>query len=246
MKQRLLNSFIFAVIGSVIGLAAIIPSIANAQSVTIGTIPASSFCSGDPISVSFTATGFWQHKNAFTLQLSDAAGNFTNGFSNLGSIQDTLPGTFTITTAIPGNIVSSARYRFRIMGALPYMTSADNGSDIAIGQVAQPSIYFPDTDVAVETSFGIFSQGAVSDTFYWDFGSGAMPATDAGVGHFSDSIVYSTGGQKTITLREVSAGGCSATVTATLRVFDCSPPAIPHDAVVINNDTVVSGGELRN
>src|SRR5437868_4652903 len=96
------------------------PAIAGAQSVTMGSIPGTSFCSGDPIAVNFTATGFFGHRNAFTLQLSDPSGSFDNGFQNIGSLIDTLPGTFTITTIIPVTIVSSTHYRFRILAAIPY------------------------------------------------------------------------------------------------------------------------------
>jgi hypothetical protein len=239
MKQRILNTVVFAVIGSVVALAALIPSIANAQSVTIGTIPAASFCSGDPISVSFTATGYWQHRNAFTLQLSDPSGRFTSGFTNLGSIKDTLPGTFTISDTIPGNLAGSTHYRFRIMAALPYMTSADNGSDIAIGQVPNPRIDFPQLQAAIVNSpIGIYAytNGSNIDTFYWNFGDGATPAT--AVGMFGDTVTYSTGDMKIVSVREASAGGCSATVSDTFQVYDCTAPVIPHDAVVLDADTV--------
>lgn len=241
MKQRILNTVVFAVIGSVVALAALTPSIANAQSVTIGTIPAASFCSGDPISVSFTATGYWQHRNAFTLQLSDPSGSFTSGFTNLGSIKDTLPGTFTISDTIPGNLAGSTHYRFRIMAALPYMTSADNGSDIAIGQVPNPRISIGDSDVGVGQPIEISAYGTADDAVTWDYG--ASGTIDNGT---TDSVTYSTGGEKTITLRAVSTGGCSATVMATLRVFDCTPPSIPHDAIVISNDTTIYGWYLKN
>ncbi|MFI5201073.1 MAG: T9SS type A sorting domain-containing protein [Candidatus Kapaibacterium sp.] len=238
MKQRLLNSVVCAVFGSVVGLAVLVPSSAEAQTVTIGTIPSASFCAGDPISVSFTATGFWQHKNAFTLQLSDDTGSFTSGFTNLGSIKDTLPGTFTINAAIPGNVVSSTLYRFRIMGALPYTTSADNGSDISIGQVPQSGISISQNMAVVGVPSMIEAYWAdVSNRFYWNFGSGATPATDTGVGRWGDTVTYATGGVKIVTLQVVGAGGCAKTVSDTLPVFECATPVIPHTALVINSDT---------
>ena len=241
LLMNMRTRFILSIAG-VLSLAVAAPSVCTAQAltVTIGTIPASSFCSGDPISVSFTATGYWQHKNAFTLQLSDASGSFTSGFTNLASIKDTLPGSFTITSSIPTNLANSAHYRFRIMAALPYMTSADNGSDIAIGQVPQPRIFIGDSNIGVGHALGVYAYGTVGDTNIWDFGGGVRS------GGTGDSVVYSTGGLKTITLRTVSAGGCSATDTATVRVFDCTPPAIPHDAIVINNDTTIYGWYLKS
>src|SRR5438046_10134572 len=94
----------------------------GAQSVAINTISGSHFCAGDTISVTFTATGSWRAGNAFILQLSDPTGSFSNGFRNIGSLVDTLPGTFTIDTTIWAR--SSTHYRFRILAASPYITSA--------------------------------------------------------------------------------------------------------------------------
>ncbi len=53
----------------------------------MGSIPGTRFCPGDPISVSFTVTGYFQHRNAFTLQLSNSSGGFDKDFQNLGSLQ---------------------------------------------------------------------------------------------------------------------------------------------------------------
>src|SRR5437763_2401741 len=102
--------------------------LAHAQTVTINSVSGTSFCDGDSVSVTFTVTGFWGHRNAFTLQLSDPNGSFSNNFKNLGSIVDTLPGAFTIKTINSGN--GGLHYRFRILAAIPYTISSDNGSDI--------------------------------------------------------------------------------------------------------------------
>src|SRR5258708_7585533 len=97
---------------------------AGAQSVTVDKIAGSQFCSGDPISITFTATGSWGTGNVFTLQLSNASGTFSNGFQNVGSLLGTVPGTFTITKPIGG---SGSHYRFRILSSNPAITSTDNG-----------------------------------------------------------------------------------------------------------------------
>ncbi len=233
---------------------------AGAQSVTIGAIPGSRFCVGDPISVPFTATGFWGHRNAFTLQLSDEGGSFSN-FQNVGSLLDTLPGTFTINSTIPLSANPSGHYRFRIVAALPYTVSADNGSDIAIGRAPNARIVNSLKGGAMGTPITFTdNDNALYDTAFWDFGSGANPATAITTGTFtiynsfdmygkpyldttviySQDVTYSTTGEKTVTLRLVSPGGCSATMpTHVFHIYDCSNPSIPHDAVVINADTTV-------
>ncbi len=223
---------------------------AGAQSVTIGAIPGSRFCAGDPISVSFTATGTWGRRNAFTLQISDPSGSFSNGFLNLGSLVDTLPGTFTINATMPS--AASTHYRLRILAANPYVTSADNGSDIAIATAPGAFTFYPTsiagavgTTVSFAASINDHDEADARDTGHWDFGSGATPATatttaiDYGggyVGLAQAQTTYSTTGDKTITLRTVKAGGCPSTPTnAMIHIYDCSIPSIPHDAIVVDS-----------
>src|SRR5205807_3273503 len=215
------------------------PELSQAQSVTIGVIPASSFCGGDSVSVKFTVTGFFGHKNAFTLQLSDATGSFASGFTNLASITDTLPGTFTIAAAIP-RMTSSLHYRFRILAAVPYMTSADNGSDITTSTVPYftlnartPSIFDPDVvQAGVTAQFNLSPSKFVVDSIFWNFGPDATPST--AIGGLSPKVIYSTGGNKAGSVRLVAPGGCSRTSPFSEYVFDCNP-SIPHYAKVIDS-----------
>jgi hypothetical protein len=230
--------------------------LAQGQSVTINSISGTSFCDGDSISVTFTATGFWGHRNAFTLQLSDPNGSFSNNFQNLGSIVDTLPGTFTINTITLGN--GGSHYRFRILAAIPYTISADNGSDIAIGTKAYVTLGSHIAVGSVGTPI-TFANWIGSDTVFWDFGSGATPATassagivtiafdpyigknDTSVSFPPQDVTYLTPGDKVITLTAVNPGGCSTTLTYKLHIYDCTNPTIPHDAIVVNSDTIVTG-----
>ena len=225
--------------------------LAQGQTIAINSVSGTSFCDDDSISVTFTAAGFWGHRNAFTLQLSDPTGSFSN-FQNIGSLLDTLPGTFTINTAIPF-VASSPHYRFRILAAIPYMTSADNGSDIGIwtrpyagSTTLGPG--FTGTPITFTTGFGPADLADLSYIANWDFGSGATPAkatTPAtrdyfdGV-QFSQDVMYSTPGDKTVTFTIVSPGGCSGTGTYKLYIYDCSNPSIPHDAIIINSDTTIA------
>ena len=226
--------------------------IAQGQSVTIGTISGSSFCAGDSISVAFTATGFWGHRNAFTLQLSDTSGSFSSGFKNLGSLIDTLPGTFTINATIPAS--AGMHYRFRILAANPYITSADNGSDIAIWIGPGAFGFISQQEGSTGTAITITARDGdlddnpedFHDSAFWDFGSGATPAK-AITGaialpdlNFSENVTYSTTGDKTITLTIFNRGGCSETRTDELHIYDCTNPSIPQDAIVINSDTTVA------
>jgi hypothetical protein len=227
-----------------------LPGLSFGQSITINSVSTSTFCGGTPVSVTFTATGPWGHKNAFTLQLSDTTGSFMNGvFTSLGSISDTIGGTFTINSTIPANAIASVHYRLRILGAVPYTPSADNGSDLTVG--GKPlgvsfrisgdggngaSILTGDSAVFLND----FLKDTSSNTYLWDFGEGASPATSTSAA--PAPVYYSTAGSKTISLTVTSPSGCSKTYVSksdsngrrgyrTLTVYSCSP-IIPHSAKV--------------
>lgn len=223
----------------------LLPVISQAQSVTIGAIPASSFCTGDSISISFTAAGSFGHKNAFTLQLSDGTGSFASGFKNLGSIIDSIPGTFTINAVIP-EIASSLHYRFRMIAAVPYTEGADNGSDVKVSAKTSPLHLELSGPGAVNKPirFECVPAGpdASEDSLYWDFGPDANPSSASGTPRTNDrtndpETKYSTGGDKTITITATMPGGCPSSLTFTTHIFDCTIPPIPSYAIVISRDT---------
>ncbi len=225
---------------------------ANAQSIAIGKVSAQRFCAGDSVSVDFTVTGFFGHTNVFTLQLSNYAGGFANGFQNIGSITDTLPGKFTIKASIPG-AVGAAQYRIRIIGAVPYIESPDNGSDISISttpyaKVEYKTMAFPNGNNApiimagVATQFSATTSGGhtlLVDSIFWDFGSDATPQSV--VGGLSQNVTFGNSGTKKISVRIV-AGNCGSTIyTSTVSVFGCNP-IIPHNAIVIDSDSSAEQG----
>ena len=228
----------------------LLPGLSLAQTITIDSISTPSFCSGDPVSVNFTVTGTWGAKNAFTLQLSDPTGSFSSGFSNLGSVIDASPGTFNIVSSIPTTISSSAHYRFRILGASPYTPGSDNGTDISIGQLPSP-LY-----VEMAPTYGAIGKtvryecvpGGIdnaTDSMYWDFGPDATPQFISGIQGQTYALtqtetIYSSGGLKTITVIGVMPGGCSRTKTMQTLIYDCTPPVIPSDAIVIASDTIAA------
>src|SRR5205823_9504608 len=99
----------------------------------------------------------------------------------------TLPGTFTIPTAIP-RITSSSHYRLRILAAVPYMTSADNGRDITISTVPYftlnartPSNFDPDViQAGVTAQFNLSPSKFAIDSVFWNFSPDATPSTAIG------------------------------------------------------------------
>lgn len=232
---------------------------AHAQSITINSVSGTSFCVGDPVNVNFTVTGLWGHNNAFTLQLSDPKGGFSGGFQNIGSLVDSVPGTFTISTTVPSSVSASGQYRVRILAAYPYLLSKDNGTDLSVGSVPEPfqfsthggytiggSVGSPVNFFAVSGDYN--TDPDANDTAFWDFGPGATPQTATIVGYnvhstggFSQDATYSSVGDKTVSLKVSKPGGCRGnTFTSQIHIYDCTNPTIPHDAIVIDSNGVPS------
>lgn len=214
-----------------------------AQTLTINSVSATQFCPGDPISVTFTATGTWQNSNAFTLQLSDANGSFASGFQNLGSIIGTQPGTYTLVSAIPSTSYSTA-YRCRITGAKPDSVSDDNGVDIQVGEIPILFHLLPISTPAVGIPYHVNIDplggrgNPFHDTINIDFGEGASPATLSRLWGGTPTFwktTYATGGWKTIIARAIAPGGCWVADTVQKYAFDCTAPAIPANAMIINS-----------
>jgi hypothetical protein len=248
-RHRALRIFVTFVIFLIAGNA-------GAQTISINSISSSSFCVGNPISVTFTTTGSWGVGNVFLLQLSGPNGSFSSGFQYIGSIGGTLPGTFTIDTTIWAS--AGLDYRLRILSTNPSITSADNGSPIAIWTGPGDFSLYSDalagavgTPVAfAATSGDLDPVGNFQDTAFMDFGSDATPANASisgintgGGGGFTQQATYSTTGDKTITLTIGNPGGCSETLTCQVHIYDCSTPSIPADAIVVNSDTTVVEGK---
>ncbi len=232
----------------------LVPNVSSAQTITINSVSGANFCAGDPISITFTVTGTWGHKNAFTLQLSNVSGTFNNGFAGLGSVTDTVPGTFTINTAIPPTTLYSSHYRIRVIGAYPYTESADNGSDILIGQkpshndstgATKLSVLETALAVGVPMEFSMFRDiGSPSaDTAHIDFGPGATQS----VSQFGGvSVTYNSPGLKTVVVEWVAPGGCSARDSFQVYAFGCENPVVPKDAIILSENTEYTDNQHSN
>ena len=233
-------------------------ALAQGQSITINSVSGTSFCFGDPVSVTFTASGDWsQNKNnAFTIQLSDTNGSFGNAFKNLGSLKQTASGTFTVTAMMSENYPVSTHYRIRVTGSYPYLASLDNGQDLTIGRV--PAAFLEIANFATYTttpnsgplfipvgaqvgssvqikipSDDLHPDPVQNATKYdWDFGLDATPQNASGIGAIEQLVTYSTGGDKTVTMTLTGPTGCTSSATITHHIFDCSNPSIPKHAIV--------------
>ncbi|MEZ5018359.1 MAG: SBBP repeat-containing protein [Flavipsychrobacter sp.] len=86
-------------------------------------------CVEDTFTVQYGVTSKFYNNNTFTVQLSDASGNFSSPV-NIGTRTDSIGGNILCT--IPSNTTGGSGYRIRIVGTAPVDTSFDNGNTIDI------------------------------------------------------------------------------------------------------------------
>jgi PKD domain-containing protein len=227
MKLRTIGFYAALTIISVISV------VSRSQSITTSPLSITSICPGGTFDVSYTATGTFDEKNAFTVQLSDAAGSFTN-FLNIGSLVKTTT-SGTITAKVPLTAAAGSGYRVRVIGSMPYTVGTDNGGDLSVGVVPSSSFSISKNLLMMGDAVE-FKNTAVAGVLYaWDFGDGAIPPTANGPGPIL--VTYTTPGSKTVSLTATAPSGCSSTrVQAagsynSINVYSCTP-AIPKEAQV--------------
>lgn len=102
----------------------------------IYSFPDTAYCSGDTVTVQYHVEQRKLANNVFTLQLSDAAGGFTNPI-NIGSVSSDSSGT--LKGIIPINAVSGQQYRLRII-ASGFPDTSYASKTLNITQLFPPSI----------------------------------------------------------------------------------------------------------
>ena len=160
-----------------------------------------SFCPGSSFDVNYGATGTFNSGNIFTVELSDALGNFS-AFQEIGSISSTTGGLINCT--IPNGTAPGTNYRMRIRSSNPNFVSADFGVNFTVLPV--PSVDFISTATGnnLEYSFGCSSSGFID--WQWNFGDGGL-GSGVTINHtFVASGVYQ------VCLEATASNGCIATL----------------------------------
>lgn len=171
-----------------------------------------SFCPGVSFDVNYSAVGTFNQGNIFTVELSDAVGNFSNS-QDIGSVAGTSGGVVTCT--IPNGTAAGSNYRMRIRSSNPNFVSNDFGVNFSV--LAVPPLDFVDTPTGnnLEFAFGCSSPGFVD--WQWNFGDGG---TGNGV---TINHVFSGPGVYQVCLQATASNGCIATL--------CKPVIAVSDAV---------------
>jgi len=99
----------------------------NVIAISIDNMTPSTLCAGQNITVDFSVTGGTMSTgNVYTLQLSDAAGNFTYPVRIATLSSTALTGTFNAT--IPAGVPTGAGYRLRIAASAPASVSPSSAA----------------------------------------------------------------------------------------------------------------------
>ena len=97
-------------------------------------------CAGNSIKVVFRNLFAFNSGNVFTVELSDANGNFDSPLVIGAKTSESTNGKDSIICLIPDNLQSGNGFRIRIRSSNPRVISEDNGFDIKIRELPKPEI----------------------------------------------------------------------------------------------------------
>ena len=199
------------------------------QVIQTSPLPASVFCAGQSINVTYTSQGQFQNDNMFIVQLSN------NNFQNFLNIGYNAYFSGNITANIPIDFQQSSSCRIRVISTNPYVEGSDNGSDFTVYNK-----YSPKANINIDKYSGhldsLFYFNLSFDTttniiVKWNFGEGADPSEYSG--EKPPPIRYASTGMKSISCVASSDIPCSDTVVRTenIYVYNCDL-ALNSDALV--------------
>jgi gliding motility-associated-like protein len=117
-------------------------------------------CAGDSAFISYTVPdGLFGGANLFTLQLSNAVGDFSNP-TILGSVINTKSGT--ISAYIPPNLSTGSGYKMRIVSVAPVSFSNVSHQNLTIRKRPAPPVVASNSPVCVDDTLWLFA--VVPDT----------------------------------------------------------------------------------
>lgn len=108
------------------------------HTISTSAISATSFCTGNTISVPFASTGVYNTGNVYTAQLSDASGSFAMPIT-IGTVSST-SNTGSVSALIPASTPAGTGYRVRVVSSNPAIVGTDNGSGLSIDSTVNPAV----------------------------------------------------------------------------------------------------------
>jgi PKD repeat protein len=182
---------------------------ASAQTITIASLSGTLFCTGDSVDVAYEATGSYTNRNSFTVQLSDEFGKFDKFFYNLVSKRTT--SSSSLRFGVPA-LVSSNNYRIRVISSEPYIVGATHPASLTLSPKPRAGAMVGSNRnymvaVLVDQPLQIKNASQYADSYLWEFGPDANPATST---EKDPTVRFSTPGKKEAKLTAFSLSGCSS------------------------------------
>ena len=176
------------------------------------------FCLGSIINVNYLVNGSINANNTYTVQLSNATGDFTNAITIGSNTSNTIVGN--ITGIIPKNLAAGTGYKVRVNASDPLTTGESNATAFSIH--ALPSVS-AGVDVRICNGQNTILRASGANIYSWDNGAG-------------DSSVAIVAPNKTTTYEVIGidANGCSNFDSVTVFVDTIATPVI--ERTVLSNN----------
>ncbi|MGQ0827308.1 MAG: gliding motility-associated C-terminal domain-containing protein [Bacteroidota bacterium] len=215
--------------------------IIKAQSISTDPISGSPFCACSNTSVSFTSIGLFNPGNIFTVQLSDATGNFATPviIGALVSVEN----KDTIACTLPCSASSGTGYRIRVISSDTSLIGTNNGTDLTINasvissvDIYADSIVCPGDPVLFTVKSII--NGGTQPTYQWKV-NGVNVGTDTSE-YLADSL--NNGDKVWVVITADTLCPRPAFLSSDTIVMVVQDP-IPALVFIFTHDTIVCAGD---
>jgi hypothetical protein len=187
-------------------------------------LPFNAFCQNESFILSYTVSGTYTSPNTFTAQLSDANGSFTN-LTPIGIVSSTTSGS--INCRIPSTISAGTGYRIRIISSNPSIIGTDNGTNIVINALPQPSISGSTSACEGSLTYTYTVPSVLGHTYLWSSPS-------------KGTIIGSTTGN-TVSIRWTTAGVDSVKIRQTNTQTSCYKDTTIIVSIQSSPNPIISG-----
>jgi gliding motility-associated-like protein len=214
----------------------------NTASITNVTVNGSSFCDGQPISVSYTISnsgGKFGNSNLFTAQLSNASGSFSSPVI-IGTLKSKQSGV--INAIIPSGTANGTHYRIRIISSSPVFTSNPNASDVTINVSPSAAIVGTITQPTCSASTGSVVLSGLPATETWTLTKtpGATIIIGTGTSGIITGLVAGT-----YTFTVTNASGCTSAASGKVVIITApGSPSAPIAGTITQPTCVISTGSV--
>jgi len=233
---------VFKKVNSFIILSAFLlcSSIIKAQSISTDSISGSPFCACTNIDVSFTSNWYFNPGNIFTVQLSNATGNFATPVI-IGALVSE-ESADTITCTLPCNAITGSGYRIRVISSDTSLVGSDNGVNLTINASVVSSVDISADSLICPGDPVLFTanptNGGTSPKYQWKV-NGLNVGTDTSV--YLASALNNGDKVWVVMVADTLCPMPDSISSDTITMIVTSP--IPASVFIFTHDTIVCAGD---